>query len=187
MIPMPTLSIYGNRSFSSSFLSIFDSHRRHGGRIQRAKCWTKHIWSSGSWFNKNMPSSWWCHQMEKFSVLLVLCAGNSPVTGEFPAQRPGTRSFDVFFDLRPNERLSKQSWGWWFETPSRPLLPHRNVSSVGISEIRRLNDRKHIEKKYSAYNYANPVYGVATICHQVRCLCWGHPILLHTATSLNLI
>ena len=44
--------------------------------------------------------------------------GNSPVAGEFPAQRPVTRSFDVFFDLRLNKRLGKQSWGWWFETPS---------------------------------------------------------------------
>ena len=33
--------------------------------------------------------------MEKFSALLAICAGNSPVTGEFPAQRPVTRSFDV--------------------------------------------------------------------------------------------
>ena len=38
--------------------------------------------------------------METFSVLLAICAGNSPVTCEFPAQRPVTRSFDVFFDLR---------------------------------------------------------------------------------------
>ena len=52
--------------------------------------------------------------------------GNSPVTGEFPAQRPVTRSFDVFFDLDPNERLRKQSWGWWFETPSCSLWRHRN-------------------------------------------------------------
>ena len=59
--------------------------------------------------------------MEKFSALLTICAGNSPVTGEFPSQRPVTRSFDVFLDLRPNERLSKQSWGWWFETTSHPL------------------------------------------------------------------
>ena len=51
--------------------------------------------------------------METFSALLALCAGNSPATGEFPAQRPVTRSFDVFFDLRLNKRLSKQSWGWW--------------------------------------------------------------------------
>ena len=45
--------------------------------------------------------------------------GNSPVAGEFPAQRPVTRSFDVFFDLCLNKWLSKQSWGWWFETLSR--------------------------------------------------------------------
>ena len=54
------------------------------------------------------------------SALLAICAGNSPVPGEFPAQRPVTRIFDVFFDLRLNKRLSKPSWGWWFETPSRP-------------------------------------------------------------------
>ena len=44
--------------------------------------------------------------METFSALLAICAGNSPVPGEFPAQRPVTRSFDVFFDLRLNKRLS---------------------------------------------------------------------------------
>ena len=51
----------------------------------------------------------------------------SPVTGEFPTQRPVTRSFDVFFDLRLNKRLSKHSWGWGFETPSCPLWHHCNV------------------------------------------------------------
>ena len=72
---------------------------------------------------------WWRHQMETFSALLAICAGNSPVPGEFPTQRPVTRSFDVYFDLRPNKRLSKQSWGWWFETQSRPLWRHRNALS----------------------------------------------------------
>ena len=48
----------------------------------------------------NRMPQWWRHQMETFSALLALCAMNSPVTGEFPAQRPVTRSFDVFFDLR---------------------------------------------------------------------------------------
>ena len=43
--------------------------------------------------------------METFSALLDICAGNSPVPGEFPAQRPVTRSFDVFFDLRLNKRF----------------------------------------------------------------------------------
>ena len=61
--------------------------------------------------------------METFSALLAIYAGNSPVTGEFPSQRAVTRSFDVFFDLRLNERLSKQSCGWWSETQSRPSRP----------------------------------------------------------------
>ena len=74
--------------------------------------------------------SWWRHQMETFSALLAICAGNSPIPGEFPALRPITRSFNVFFDLRLNKRLSKQSWGWWFETPSRPLWRHRNLIYV---------------------------------------------------------
>ena len=45
--------------------------------------------------------------MEAFSVSPVFCEGNSPVTGEFPAQRPVTRSFDVLFDLRLNKRLKQ--------------------------------------------------------------------------------
>ena len=55
-----------------------------------------------------------------FRVIGHLCG----VPGEFPAQRQVTRSFNVFFDLRLNKRLSKQWWGWWFETPSHPLWRH---------------------------------------------------------------
>ena len=47
-----------------------------------------------------------------------------PRTGELPAQRPVTRGFDVFFDLGLDKQLSKQSWGWLFETPSCPLWRH---------------------------------------------------------------
>ena len=61
----------------------------------------------------HIVSSWWRHQMETFFALLALCAKNSPVTGEFPPQRPVTRSFDVFFYLHQIKRLSEQSWGWW--------------------------------------------------------------------------
>ena len=64
--------------------------------------------------------------MKTFSALLAICAGNSPVPGEFPTQRPVTRSFDIYFDLRPDKRLSKQSWGWRFETLSHTLWRHRN-------------------------------------------------------------
>ena len=64
--------------------------------------------------------------MGTFSSLLANCAGNSPVTGEFPAQRPVTRGFDVLFELCLNKRLRKQLWGWWFETASRSLWRHSN-------------------------------------------------------------
>ena len=64
--------------------------------------------------------------METFFTSLALCEGNSPVTGEFPPQRQVTRSFDVFFDLRLNKRLSIQSIGRWFETPPRSLWRHCN-------------------------------------------------------------
>ena len=79
------------------------------------------IWIKSFWFMRR-------HQMETFSELLALRAWNSPVTGEFPAEWPVTRSFDVFFDLRLNKRFSKQSWSWWFEMPSCSLWRHCNVT-----------------------------------------------------------
>ena len=94
-----------------------------------------YIWSSPTitilacWSNK---TGWWRHPMQTFSALLAFCAGNSPVPGEFPTQRPVTRSFDVFFDLQSNKRLSKQ---WWFETPSCPLWRHRYGHMTIASQI----------------------------------------------------
>ena len=87
----------------------------------------------------NVTGSWWRYQMEIFCALLAICAGNSPVTGEFPAQRPVTRSFDVFFDLRLNKRLSKRWWGWWFETPLHPLWRRCNdaISNDATQGLRR--------------------------------------------------
>ena len=71
-------------------------------------------------------SSWWRHQMETFSALLALCEGNPLDTAGFPSQNPVTRSFDVLFDLRMNEWLSKQSRRRWFETPSHLWWRHCN-------------------------------------------------------------
>ena len=64
-----------------------------------------HFWERGY-------ASWLRHQMETFSALLAICAGNSPVAGEFPVQRPVTRSCDAFFDLRLNTRLRKNGEDW---------------------------------------------------------------------------
>ena len=64
--------------------------------------------------------------MERFFALLALSAGNSSVSGEFPSQRLVTRSFDIFYDLHLNKRLSKQSRRRWFEMLSRSLWRHSN-------------------------------------------------------------
>ena len=74
--------------------------------------------------------SWWRHLMEAKSALLVLCAGNLPVTSGFLSQRPVRRSFDAFFELHLNKRLSKQSWGWWFETPMCSSWRNCNVTNI---------------------------------------------------------
>ena len=73
-------------------------------------------------------NSWWRHQMETFSALLALCAGNSPVTSEFPSQRPVTRSSDVFLDLRLNKRLSKNCEAGDF----RRHRPHYDVIVMSL-------------------------------------------------------
>ena len=83
----------------------------------------------------NVVCPWWRHQMETFSALLAICAGNSPVPSEFSTQRPVTRSFDVFFELRLNKLLSKQSWGWWFETLSCPSWRYCNAMRLAIYGI----------------------------------------------------
>ena len=84
--------------------------------------WDKFCWIFCPVLPQLLCNSWWRHQMATFSALLALCTGTSPVTGEFPSQRPVTRSFDVLFDLRLNTLLSKQRWGWWFNT----LRPRQN-------------------------------------------------------------
>ena len=80
--------------------------------------------------------------MEIFSALLAICEGNSLVTGEFPSQRPVTRSFDVFFDLCLNTRLSKQMGPRWFETLSCSLWRRCNEYDNGITGyiIRRISN-----------------------------------------------
>ena len=100
-----------------------------------ANC-SKPVWYNMAPNKRIILPSWAINMMtpsnrKNFGVTDPLC-GNSPVTGEFSTQRPMTRSFDVFFDLRLNKRLSKQSWmskqswGWWFETLSRSLWRHCN-------------------------------------------------------------
>ena len=95
--------------------------------------------------------SWWRHQMETFSALLAICAGTSPITGEFIAQRPVAWSVDVFFHLRLNIRLSKQLRGWWFETPSRPLLRQCNVRTLPVSQMKYFEMSEEISRNTKGF------------------------------------
>ena len=113
-------------------------------------------------------NAWWRHQMETFSALLALCAGNSPVTGEFLSQRPVTQSFGVFFDLRLTKRLRKQSrppviWDatapiitslWWcnFCTQSTSW----KQAPVPLS-IFRSNSKFDENSKHSSVQYTRPI------------------------------
>ena len=124
-------SIRMNRGKSKSKWSPNSFKKMHFKRFEKRRSFC-HVIYILIWWKKTKTHrivTWWRHQMETFSALLVICAGNSPVTGEFTSHRPVTRTCNVFIDLRLKKRLSKQSWGWWFETPSRPLWRHCNLLS----------------------------------------------------------
>ena len=70
---------------------------------------------------ESIIDSWWRHQMETFSALLAICAGNSPV----PVQRPVTRSVDIFFDL---PRIN----GWVNNREAGDLRRHRAHYDVTV-------------------------------------------------------
>ena len=113
--------------------------------------------SDGVWIQIMMTSS----NGNIFRVTGSLC-GEFTGPGEFPTQRPVTRSFDVYFDLRLNKPLSKQPWGWWFETLSRSLWRHRNVNHAHGSNPRFMVKSYIPEEmllKYSPLNYTvNTLY-----------------------------
>ena len=132
-------------------------------------------------------TTWWRHQMEKFSAWLAICAGNSPVTGEFPAQRPVTRIFEVFFDLRLNNRLTKQSWDWRFETLSRPLWRHHNESrprwyDIAVSVVVNCDISKTIVLGYHSIwlnHDRNPSPCLHATPYACVCVCVGMCICIY--------
>ena len=125
LLPGPV--IYFNRIFPN----LFSNNKSSFGLALCAIAYTSHT------YFEFQPTSGWRRQMATFPVILDLCAGNSPVTGDSPSQRPVRRSFDIFFDLRLNKRLSKQSRRWWFETPLRLSWRHCNMGFAG-EYLRRL-------------------------------------------------
>ena len=71
-------------------------------------------------------SAWWRLQLEIFSALLLLSCGEFTVHWWIPLTKASDAEFEVFFDLRLNKRLSKQSRCRWFEMAVRSLWRHTN-------------------------------------------------------------
>ena len=117
------------------------------------------------------------------AALLALCAGNSPATGEFSSQRPVTRSFDVFFDLRLNKRLSKQSWGWWLETTSRSLWRRCNVI---LAAPWNATERCRFGLKSQTKNPNREWYEYNLPCNALTCVTlWSVRQILHQHEKCN--
>ena len=115
-----------------------------------------------------------------------------PWCGEFTGHRwiPRTKDsdaerFDVVFDLRLNKPLSKQSWGWWFETPSHPLWRHCNeymsiwqcVWSISLKGF-----SIHLLMNYTSALYAydcDPIVRGLQREHGIRnlCVCHSRPLI----------
>ena len=108
--------------------------RRHYAHVMSVWCNASGGYMCG---DNNTANGCLCHndvtKWKHFPRYWAICAGDSPVPGEFPTQRPVTRSFDIFFDLRPKKRLSKQWWGWWFETLPFPLWRHGDGDDINAS------------------------------------------------------
>ena len=67
--------------------------------------------------------------------------------------KPVTRSFDDIFELRLIKSLSKQSWGWWFETQSRSLWRHCNIVMSICMAFRYFNHEGNIAVHPSLQKY----------------------------------
>ena len=92
--------------------------------------------------------------METFSALLAICAGNSPVPGEFPTQRPVTRSFDVFF-------IYARINGWVNNGKADELRRHRAhydvIVMINLTNMGNINGKQQ-------YKYSK---GLVKLCFRV--------------------
>ena len=120
----------------------------------------------------NYPN-WWLPASMTYIFMMTSSNRNifcvtGPLCGKFtgdrwiPSQRPVTRSFDVFFYLRLNKRLSKQSRGWWFKTSSRSLWRHCNVSPSLSELIGDTETTRNYLRHYRCFHYCDVTMSVLT-------------------------
>ena len=129
-----------------NFLALDMTHPRDIGSFYRIVLLGVYFGFNCSWFKialQAMDKTYIPHCILEYMKAYMMTSSNGNIfrvtghlcaeftaPGDFPTQRPVTRSFDVFFDLSLSKRLSKQWWGWCLETLSHPLWRHRNVIKV---------------------------------------------------------
>ena len=151
------------------------------------------IYDNGTTWTCWQTHPWWRHQMGTFSALLALCVGISPVTSEFPSQRPVTRGFDVFFDLCLNKRLSKQSWGWWLQTPSCSLWRHCNAHKYHDAFDKYLKIYHFVTEMFTHVHISVTKSLISTLNKRLSKQSWGwwfetpsRPLCRHRNVSISL-
>ena len=133
-----------------------------------------------------------CRQLHciKLRMMTSLNGNIFQVTGdlcgefiEFHAQRPATRSFNVFFDLRLNKQSSEQPWCWWFDTPSRVLWCRCNEFPIW-SFIHNVLHRKQ-RLSISCFNFWDNGCLVETLQHLLLFIYWSlyRYACLHLSTA----
>ena len=134
---------------------------------------------------QKFSKSWRRHQMETVSTLLALCTGNSTVTGEFPSQKPVTRSFDVFFDLRLNKAWANN----WDAGDLRCHRAHYDVNvMICVASDVAVDVQSIITKCKPQYNVVNPdryLYGSRTFYFVAVCQQLTHLSLYRMAAILQ--
>ena len=91
-------------------------------------------------------------------------------------QRPATRTFDVFFDLRLNKRLSKHWWGWWFETPSCSLWHHCNEISLQRHKRHVVSNQLGVDGLYGSLSFRHTMKNINL---RITGSLWGESIRIH--------
>ena len=139
-----------------------------------------------------------------FRVTGLLCR-EFTAPGEFPSQRPVTRSFDAFFDLCQNKQVSKQSRDWWSETPSSSLWRQCNgFEKQSITACHKLHIGGvvcyrhtgiqllpviHCRRGKTLYSLCNPrdhcTHSLFQDCCIVKLVTSNHPTYLHRGTTLR--
>ena len=121
-------------------------------------------WNSSPWILITLGTldTWWRHQMETFSALLVHVRGSPRSMVNSPHKDQWRGTFDVFFDLSLNKQFSKQSWDWRFETPLCSLWRHCNDMPTGISP--HDGCRCHVPNSLAPWSISS-VYSVDRVIH----------------------